>query len=411
MTSAFKKFQLVLFTFLLAGSTFFGGLYLGKRGYEVDIKRTPPQVKFVNKAPSTQVVDFSLFWDAWDQVSQDYLNRPVDPKKMMYGAVKGMVESLGDPYTSFLDPDVNKMVNNSLNGAYEGVGMELGIKDGQLIVVAPLDGSPAKSAGILSGDRIFEIEGKSTSGITVTEAVSKIRGQAGTVSTLKIQRGNGDPFVLTVKREKITVASVTWQDKGQGTAYIRISRFGADTNGDWDNAVKEVDAKMSELDVIILDLRGNPGGYLQSAVHIASDFYTGKPVLFEETALKEQLPYNAQGSADFARIPVIILLDEGSASASEILASALKENVDAVLVGTQSFGKGTIQDAKEFKDGSGLHITIAKWLTSQKKWVGDKDADGKIGLKPDVPVEITADDINASKDPQLDKALELANKY
>jgi len=411
MTSAFKKFQIILFTLLLAGSTFFGGLYLGKRGYEVDIRKNPPQVEFVNKSPTSQTIDFALFWEAWDQVSKDYLNRPVDPKKMMYGAVRGMVESLGDPYTSFLDPEVNKVVNNSLNGAYEGVGMELGIKDGLLMVVSPLDGSPAKKAGVLAGDRIFEIEGKSTAGITVTEAVSKIRGQAGTVSTLKIQRGNVDPFVLTVKREKITVASVTWQDKGEGTAYIRVSRFGADTNGDWDNAVKEVNVKMRELNAIVLDLRGNPGGYLQSAVHIASDFYTGKPVLYEQTALGEQLPFNAQGSADFARIPVIILIDEGSASASEILASALKENIGAVLVGAQSFGKGTIQDAKEFKDGSGLHITIAKWLTSAKKWVGDKDENGKVGLKPDIAVEITKDDINASRDPQLNKALEIAGKY
>jgi carboxyl-terminal processing protease len=411
MNSAFKKFQIILFTLLFAGSTFFGGLYLGKRGYEVEIRKNPPKVEFINRAPSTQVVDFSLFWDAWDQVSQDYLHRPVDPKKMMYGAIKGMVASLGDPYTSFLDPDVNKAVNNSLNGSYEGVGMELGVKDGQLMVVSPLDGSPAKNAGVLAGDRILEIEGNSAAGITVTEAVSKIRGEAGTISTLKIQRDNSEPFVLTIKREKITVASVTWEDKGQGTAYIRISRFGADTNADWDSAVKEIGVKMRELDVIVLDLRGNPGGYLQSAVHIASDFYSGKPVLFQETALGEKLPFNTQGSAEFARVPVVVLIDEGSASASEILGSALKENVDAVLIGKQSFGKGTIQDAKEFKDGSGLHITIAKWLTSQKNWVGDKDENGKIGLKPDVVVDITKDDINANKDPQLDKALEEASKY
>ncbi len=384
---------------------------MGKRGYEVDVKKNPPKVEFINKAPDAQKIDFSLFWQAWDQVSADYLDRPVDPQKMLYGAIKGMVESLGDPYTSFLPPDVNKVVTNSLNGSYEGVGMELGVKDGQLMVVAPLDGSPAKLAGIMAGDKILEIEGINTAGITVTEAVSKIRGQAGTISTLKVQRGITEPFVLTVKREKITVASVIWEDRGGGTAYIRISRFGADTNGDWDDVVKEVNVKMRELDAIILDLRGNPGGYLQSAVHIASDFYTAKPVLYEQTALGEQLPFNAQGSADLAKIPVIVLIDEGSASASEILASALKENIDAVLVGQQSFGKGTIQDAKEFKDGSGLHITIAKWLTSKKRWVGEKDADGKIGLKPDQPVEITKDDINANKDPQLDKALEMAAKY
>lgn len=411
MDSAFKKFQLLLFTLLFGGSLFFTGLYLGRRGYQVDIKKNPPKVEFVNKTPQTEKIDFALFWQVWDQVSSDYLNRPVDPQSMLYGSIKGMVESLGDPYTSFLPPEINKMVNNSINGSYEGVGMELGIKDGQLMVVAPLDGSPAKAAGILAGDRIIEIEGKNTAGITVTEAVSKIRGQAGSVSTIKIQRGGDDPYVLTVKREKITVASVTWEDKGNGTAYIRISRFGGDTNDDWDRTVKEVNVKMRELNAIVLDLRGNPGGYLQSAVHIASDFYKDGPVLFERTALNKDIAFNVQGVADFEKIPVFILIDEGSASASEILASALKENIDAKLIGIQSFGKGTIQDSKEFKDGSGVHITIAKWITSQKKWVGDKDQDGKVGLKPDFPIEITKEDTQALKDPQLEKALEMASKY
>ncbi len=411
MTSTFKKFQLVLFTLILAGSTFFAGMYLGKRGYDVEIKRHPPEVRILNKVPSADEVDFALFWEVWTNVSKDYLDRPVDNQQMVYGAIKGMVESLGDPYTSFLPPTVNKVITNALNGAYEGVGMELGMKDGFLIVVAPLDGSPAKSAGIKSGDKILAIEGESTAGITVNEAVSKIRGPAGSISTLKIQRGETEPLGITIKRDKITVSSVTWEDKGEGTAYIRISRFGADTNDDWDKTVKEVNVRMSELNAIVLDLRGNPGGYLQSAVHIASDFYTNKPVLYEENALGEQMPFTAQGTPDFDRIPVIVLIDEGSASASEILSAALRENIAAVLVGEQSFGKGTIQDSQEFKDGSGLHVTIAKWLTSKKLWVGEKDADGKPGLKPDEQVALTEEDASAGKDPQLAKALELTSKY
>ncbi|KKT83833.1 MAG: Carboxyl-terminal protease, partial [candidate division WWE3 bacterium GW2011_GWC2_44_9] len=175
--------------------------------------------------------------------------------------------------------------------------------------------------------------------------------------------------------------------------------------------VKEVNVRMSELNAIVLDLRGNPGGYLQSAVHIASDFYTNKPVLYEENALGEQMPFNAQGTPDFDRIPVIVLIDEGSASASEILSAALRENIAAVLVGEQSFGKGTIQDSQEFKDGSGLHVTIAKWLTSKKLWVGEKDADDKPGLKPDELVALSEEDVSAGKDPQLAKALEMASKY
>ncbi|MBU0650263.1 PDZ domain-containing protein, partial [Patescibacteria group bacterium] len=185
MGSAFKKFQFMLFVVLLSGSTFFGGLYFGKRGYEVNIKKNPPKVEIINKDKDISQVDFSLFWEAWDAVSADYLNRPVDPQQMLYGAIGGMVESLGDPYTSFLPPPVNEVVTNSLNGSYEGVGMELGMREGQLMVVAPLDGSPAKAAGIKAGDIILEIEGESTAGITVTEAVSMIRGPAGTISTLK----------------------------------------------------------------------------------------------------------------------------------------------------------------------------------------------------------------------------------
>lgn len=413
MSLSFRKFQLFLLVFLISGFAFFGGLYLGKRGYEVEIKKNPPKVQIINKTPDNPKIDFSIFWQAWDELSSNYLYRPVDPQKMLYGALEGMVSSLGDPYTSFLPPDVNKALLSALDSAsYEGVGMELGIRDNQLIVVAPLDGSPAKNVGIMAGDKILEIEGVSTQGMTITEAVSKIRGPAGTISTIKIQRGDGEPFVKTIKREKITVRSVTWKDMGEGTAYVRISRFGNDTNSDWDFVVKEINVKMRELDAIILDVRGNPGGYLMSAVHIASDFYTGKPVLYQETALGELVPINAQGNPNFARLPVVVLIDEGSASASEILAAALKENVNATLVGEQSFGKGTIQDAKEFKDGSGLHITIAKWLTSQKKWVGDGGGDkSRFGLTPDYVVEVSDDDVNAGRDPQLDKALEIASGY
>jgi carboxyl-terminal processing protease len=402
--SSFVKFQKTLATFLIVIAAFFGGLYTGKSGFDYEIKKNPPRVEITNKYPNFDDVDFSLFWQIWQIVENQYLDRPVDPQKMVWGAIEGMVSALEDPYTSFLPPSVNEVISNAIDGTYEGIGAELGMEEGQLMIVAPLDGSPAKAAGVRAGDKILQIEGISTLGISIGEAVSKIRGEAGTVSALTLQRGHEDPFVVHIKRGKITVKSVTWEDKGDGTAYIRISRFGSDTNDDWDTAVSEINISMTELDAVIVDVRGNPGGYLLSAVHIAGEFFKNKPVVFQEDSLGHLEPLNTSRIGIFNKTPVFVLIDGGSASASEILAAALKHHVDAVLVGVTSFGKGTIQDAQNFSDGSGLHLTIAKWLTPAKEWVHGE------GISPDVEVILTREDIEAQNDLQLEKALELAKE-
>jgi carboxyl-terminal processing protease len=199
---------------------------------------------------------------------------------------------------------------------------------------------------------------------------------------------------------------VSWEDKGDGTLYIRVSRFGAETNTDWNKAVSEANVKMKELNAIIIDVRGNPGGYLDSAIYIAGEFFKDKPVIYKEDAFGNQIPFDTQRIGVFQRVPgIIVLVDEGSASASEILAAALRDNIGAKLVGVKTFGKGTIQDAKDFSDGSGVHITIAKWLTPKKEWVH------KVGIEPDVKVELTADNTKDGADPQLVKALELAKQF
>jgi len=400
------KFQRLLIFVLIAISFFYGGYYYGKRGYEVEVKRNPPEIKVINKNPGDQEVDFALFWRVWDLVQKEYLERPVDGQKMLYGAIKGMVASLDDPYTAFLPPDVNEAVNESLNNQYQGIGAELGLKDGQLIVVAPLDGSPAKAAGVRAGDRILAIEGESTAGISVAEAVVKIRGDAGTTSTLMIGRDNEEPKEIKIKRDVIKIDSVTWEDKGDGTAYIRVSRFGQDTNEEWDRVVDEITQQMDQLDAIVLDLRGNPGGYLLSAVHLAGEFFSNKTVLIQESATGEEVDYpTPRTKGAFQDIPgIFVLVDEGSASASEILAAALKDNVNAVLIGKKTFGKGTIQDAKDFEDGSGIHLTTNKWLTPKKVWVHNE------GIEPDITVEFSEEDINNANDVQLNKALELAKE-
>ncbi|KKS16712.1 MAG: Carboxyl-terminal protease [candidate division WWE3 bacterium GW2011_GWA1_41_8] len=378
---------------------------MGKSGYLFELRKNPPIVTVINQTPSNQDLDFSLFWEVWNMVGDDYLERPVDRQKMMYGAIQGMVNALGDPYTSYLPPQVNEVVTDAINGTYKGIGAELGLRDGQLIIVAPLDGSPAKEAGVLAGDKILEIESNGTVGISLTEAVSKIRGEAGTLSTLKLQRNDNEPFLVRIKRGVITVASVTWENKGDGTAYIRVSRFGGDTNSEWQKVVKEINVEMDELDVVVVDVRGNPGGYLQSSVYLADEFVQKGVVLWEESATGDLESFDAERIGAFENIPqVYVLVDEGSASASEILAAALRDLVKAKIVGVKTFGKGTIQDARDFKDGSGVHITVAKWLTPNKVWIH------KTGLEPDIIVERSDEDINNNVDTQLDKVLELAKE-
>jgi carboxyl-terminal processing protease len=401
--SGFTKFQIILVTLLLCVATFFGGFYLGKRGYEVEVKKNPPEIEIINKFPSDEEVDFALFWEIWQLLEDTYLERPVDSEQMFYGAIKGMVASLGDPYTSFLPPKVNESFDDALEGNYKGIGAELGLEDGQLFVIAPLEGSPAEAAGVEAGDKIIKIEEESTAGITLVEAVSKIRGEAGTFSSLTLLRNGGEPFIVKIKRGVVNVPSITWEDKGNGTAYIRLSRFGDHTNKEWSTTVSEVNSQMAELDVIILDVRGNAGGFLQAAVHISEEFFTNEPVLYQESATGKQTPFMAERVGAFENIPeVIILIDGGSASASEILAGALRANIRATLVGQNSFGKGTIQDSKDFEDGSGVHITIAKWLTPDKVWVH------KEGLKPDIEVEQKEEDTANKVDTVLEVALELA---
>lgn len=378
------------------------------RGYSIEIKKNVPSLEIVNKNPYPDEIDFARFWEVWDLVRTKHLDRPFNPEEMVHGAISGMVNSLGDPYTSFLPPEYNEIVTSTLNGQYQGIGAELGLKEGQLIIVAPLDGSPAKAAGVRAGDAILEIEGESTVGITLSEAVAKIRGDAGTYSTLTLGRGKEEPFEVKIKRGVITVSSVTWENKGDGTGYIRVSRFGSETNQDWSRAVSEMTVEMPELDAVIIDLRDNPGGYMDSAVYLASEFLQrGDVVMYQEDALGNQQVYKDKRTGALEKIPaIVILINQGSASASEILAATLKENLPetTTIVGMTSFGKGTIQDAKDFSDGSAVHITVAKWLTPKENWVHEK------GVSPDVEVDYTQEDFEAQRDPQLDKAIEIANE-
>lgn len=403
-----QKFELVLVVLALTISAFFGGHYLGKRGYDYELKTNPPQVEIVNKRPVDETIDFSQFWEVYNTLNEKYLETPLDQKKLLNGAIKGMVSATGDQFTSYFDPVENNQFESSLNGIYEGIGAELGYSpENQLMIISPIDGSPAKDAGILPGDKILKINDESTFNMTIGQAVSKIRGQGGTNVKLTIFRDGKDPFDLNIIRNKITLKSVTWKDLGDGTAYFRVSKFGSETESQWLSSVKEANVKMSELDSVIVDVRGNPGGLLTSAAFLSGEFVGNKPVIYFEDKFGTQIPLNSErNNGQFENIEnIIVLIDEGSASASEILAGALKVHKNAKLVGKKTFGKGSIQQPYEFEDGGSLHVTVQKWLLPDKTWIH------RTGINPDYEVEFDTEKFKSSQlDTQLEKAKELARQ-
>lgn len=350
--------------------------------------------------PSYVDVDFAPFWDVWDQITNKHLNNEdIDPQKLLYGAIAGMVNAVGDPYSVFLDPDQNSEFLSSLAGTFEGVGIELGSRDGSLVVVAPLEGTPAEAAGVRAGDKIVGIDREDASDTTIPEAVQKIRGKAGTKVILTLKRGDKDPFDVEIIRGNIQVKSVrlTTEDNIQ---VIRLSRFGDNTRSEWDEVVNKILTGNSQK--LILDMRNNPGGRLDFAIYVAGEFLpTGSVVTIQEDAEGNRLPLKSEREGRLQNVELIILINEGSASASEIVAGALSENKGIKLVGAKTFGKGTVQQVEDLNDGSGLHITTAKWLTPKGNWVNDG------GIKPDIEVERTDEDYDSGQDPQLKKALQL----
>ena len=407
------KFYILILLFSI--STFTAGLWVGHQGYEVKVEGKLPSVKSVRiinrqTAATPQNLDFGIFWQTWDVLTTRHVDRPFDPQKLLYGALKGLAAAVDDPYTAFLPPAENKEVKDDLNGRYEGIGCELGMRDDRLTVISPLDGSPAEAAGIKAGDVILKVDEEETAALTLSEAVSKIRGPAGTTVGLTLQRGEAEPFAVEIKREQITVKSISWEDStsprlrgADGVVYIRVARFGEQTNSDWDNAIGEIlNSQLSTLNSIILDVRSNPGGYLQASIHIASEFVNTGTIVFEEFGNGQRQEFKADHRGRLLQVPVVVLIDEGSASASEILAAALRDLRGSKLVGTKSFGKGTVQDAVELGDGSSVHVTIARWLTPKGVNIDEK------GLEPEVVVARTEEEVSAGKDAQLEKAVEIA---
>ncbi len=341
------------------------------------------------------------------RLKKDYLKpEKIDAKKMMYGAAEGMTASLGDPYTAFFPPVENSRSKEDLKGEFGGVGIQLGFVEKTLAVMSPIKDSPAMKAGIRAGDLILKIVdeknnvNKDTSGINIEEAVNLIRGEKGTEVKLTIFReGEKQSREVVLVRDVINVPSteLSWIDN-DNVAVIRVNKFGEKTLPEWDSFVKEILSKKAKG--VILDLRNNPGGYLQRAVDLGSEFIAdGVIVSQRDRKGTDSLTVDRKGK--LIGMPLVVLINRGSASASEILAGALKERLGTKLVGEKSFGKGTVQEAQEIGDGSSLHVTVAEWLLPSGKNIhGD-------GLEPDVKVEFKYDEKNPKADNQLDKALEV----
>lgn len=373
-------------------------------GYKIGEYKSQ-KLLFIPQSNNQKNIDFSLFWDAWQKIEDKFVDKKkVDQQKMFYGAIKGMVASVDDPYTFFLTPDENKQAKSDLEGKLEGIGAQLGLKEGRIVVISPIKDSPADKAGVRASDFINKVDEASTSNWTLSQAVSKIRGPKGTKVKLTIERGGKESDIVII-RDQIIIDSVVLTFE-KNIAVITVSQFGENTNSEWDKAVLQIAKKWEDKEIkgLVLDLRGNPGGYLESSVYLASDFFpSGKLIVKQESTTYKNQNYISDKEGRLQKIPLTVLIDKGSASASEILSGSLRDYKRGVLVGEKSFGKGSVQEALDLSKGAGLHVTIAKWILPNGDWINGK------GITPDIIIENKikeGDTITPETDLQLQKAIE-----
>lgn len=328
----------------------------------------------------------ALFWEAWKIVSDNYVDKSkLDGQKLFYGSLKGLVETTGDPYSVYMTPEENKEFTTDMSGKFEGIGAEIGLKNEIITIIAPLEGMPAEKAGLKAGDQIAKIDGEITAGFSVTQAVNKIRGPKNTSVKLTIFRqGSDKPLDFTITRDVIVIKSVRTEMTKDNIFVIRVSSFNDDTETLFAQAVSEALIKKSRG--IILDLRNNPGGYLNTAISMASYWVKDNTVVMERYGDGATTNHRSMGETSFAGMKTVVLVNEGSASASEIVAGALQDYGLATIVGTKTFGKGSVQVLKELSDGSSIKITAAKWLTPKGKSIDQQ------GITPDVVVTVKAED-------------------
>lgn len=399
LQSSMKKYISIPILIILLASIFGSGFFIGQ------ISR--PSIEKVEGLTNKELgqptlVDFSLFWDAWRIIEKKYVDRDdLDRQNMIYGAIAGLLKSLDDPYSIFMEPKESKKFIDDMGGSFEGIGAEIGIRKGVLTIIAPLEGMPAQKAGLKAGDKVLKVDDTLTADLTLDEAVSLIRGQKGTEVVLLITREEWDEAKeIKIIRDTIKIPIIKLEIKEGNIAYIQFYHFTENASKEFSKVVREI--LNSQVKGIVLDLRNNPGGYLETSVDIASWFLPrNEIVVIEDFGNGQDNKYRSKGYGDLEDIPTVILINQGSASASEILAGALRDIKGIKIVGQKSFGKGSVQQLEKLKGGSSIKITVAKWLTPSGLSIRDE------GITPDIEVEITEEDIDEMRDPQLDKALEL----
>ncbi len=408
-----KKIKKIIFFILIIIISFFLGLFIGVSNISETQNNKNQSGELINKDAKesdylSKDVDFKLFWETWNTIREKYIDSSnIKDSQIFYGALAGVVASLDDPYSIFLPPEVSKEFNQELEGKFEGIGAEIGIKDEILTIIAPLPNSPAEKAGLKAGDKVLAIDKIDTSQISLNKAVEMIRGSKGTEVILIIKKLNGKEGEVKITRDEIHYESIkvsmtdtkkqkTIDDKN--IAYINITHFNQDTESLFDKAVEEL-LKQNKKS-IILDLRNDPGGYLTTAIKVAG-YWIENDVIVKEADKNKTEALKSNGPAKLKGKKTIVLVNAGSASAAEIVAGALQDYGVATILGETTFGKGSVQDLTKFKDGSSVKLTIAKWLTPKDRTID------KQGIKPDIEIKMTDDDYNKDRDPQLDKAIEL----
>lgn len=408
-TRATRYFGVYLAVIMMIGS-FGAGIVLGESLYvkkvttgengKVDVAKVINLNRAINHSNS---VDFEQFWEVWDKIKANYVKQPVKDEDLFYGAIQGMVYGLADPYSVYFPPQAASEFTKSLTGELSGIGAEIGIKNNQLVIIAPLAGTPADKAGLRPGDKVLAIDKRSTMGMDVETAVEKIRGPATSSVMLTLLRtGSAKPFELTIHRAKIDIPSVIFSMKSGNVAYLRVMQFNDRTVPQFNKYIDQ----LLELHPkgLVLDLRNNPGGYLDAAVAMASEWITSGSVVSEKFSNGEETVYSSEGAHRLAGLPTIVLVNGGSASASEIVAGALQDTLAAKLVGEKTFGKGSVQNFEPLADGSALKVTVAEWYTPKGNNIN------QTGISPDVEVKQDYDKEKVGQDVVLGKALQLLKK-
>lgn len=364
---------------------------------EVSIEKVVNINRNLNKSKS---VDFEQFWEVWDMVKKNYVKQPVKDTDLFYGALQGMVAGLGDPYSMYFPPQAASEFTKSLSGEFSGIGAEIGVKNDQLLIIAPLPETPASKAGLRAGDKILAIDDRSTLGMDVSTAVEFIRGPATSSVKLTILReGWQKPNDFNIHRAKINVPAVMFSMKPDNIAYFRVMQFNENTDPEFDRYIKEAKAKGARG--VVLDLRNNPGGYLDSAVTMASEWIADGKIVSEKFSDGKTKDRTTEGLHRLSGMKTVVLINKGSASASEIVAGALKDHKVATILGETTFGKGSVQDFQTLPDGSAIKVTVAEWLTPNGNNINEK------GIAPDVEFKEDLENQGVGEDKMLDRALQI----